>query len=870
MNNSRYKIILCGACMSGNIGGPALYISFVEELQKHLPMASITVLSKYPEGDAPACKAQGWNIQDMRTSKQLFPGVLIGAVAWILRLVGLPYKWLFQGNFKPYLDGDILVDMSGISFTDHRPGAGVLINSLWFVPAIGSGIPIVKASQAMGPFNLRYIRLASHFFLSKMRLLIARGEQSEQYLKELLPDHDIMQLPDSAFALQPVTDKDVNAILRELNIPEGTAYCILGPSYILNNYTAATGKHLYIDSLVEVARWLLKKSNTHILLLSHESKNSAEDDYFVCNEIYKRLVDTSRVHLVPVLNDPKLAKGICARAEIAIGSRFHFLVATLSSGVPSLAIAWSHKYSEMMKMVGQEDMIIPHENTSSDAALKQMKQLWNERIERRKNINKYTPEVTKKAKDNAVLVAEILRKEIMPSKSEVNFNKGSDVKTLDNVKESGMCIGCGACVAADKSLTLDLSPSSLAFEPSHSGNDAASKVCPAIAVDYTGLIEKRFPGATTGSCGVIKSVVLAQSTNLKRNKKASSGGLIKELLLQLLQSPEIEGVIALAKGEGITYEPCMVTTAEEVDNLPGSIYHCVSFEKAYELLSQVKKKVVVVALPCQLEGMFSYIYGCQPELLDKIHTTVGLVCGWQYSQHAVKALCDYSRLPYSDLQDISYRGGDSVGKMVLSFTDGNRSINRKNNLLYLAAFDRSYNLHRCHLCVNHVNYLADIVVGDAWLKKTNKTRSGVSLVITRNEHAKNLLNELVEKNMIVTAEGSELDIVESQSRNLVFGDYAYSYANFLKHTGKYVPDLNAPNKSKTLPLPQNTIECFAKNLTTKRKLQVSGKYKSLLIRKLAYDFPALMVRTVVRKLKQKIAGKKMISDDISFVPSVFK
>ena len=34
-------------------------------------------------------------------------------------------------------------------------------------------------------------------------------------------------------------------------------------------------------------------------------------------------------------------------------------------------------------------------------------------------------------------------------------------------------------------------------------------------------------------------------------------------------------------------------------------------------------------------------------------------------------------------------------------------INRRVNLKYQAAFDRSYNLPRCHYCVNHGNFLAE-------------------------------------------------------------------------------------------------------------------------------------------------------------------
>lgn len=409
MVRSPREIVLCGACMSGNIGGPALYISFAEELQRHLPDARFTVLSKYPGGDAAMCGERGWDMKDMRTVRQLFPGVLIGLVGWLLRLARLPYRWVFRGDFAPYATGDVLVDMSGISFTDHRPGMGLLINCLWFVPALGAGIPIVKASQAMGPFKTGYIRLVSRFFLSRMRLLIARGAASEGYVKELLPGRDVRQLPDSAFALDPADRAGVKALLEQAGLPGNARYCILGPSHIVDRYASSPGSGLYVDSLVSVARQILDKTDMHIVLLSHELKNDAEDDYAVCKAVAAALGDPARCHLVPPGSDPKLAKGVCAGAEIAIGSRFHFLVATLSSGVPSLAIAWSHKYFEMMQMVGQEDMVISHEQLSRDGLAGAARRLWEERDVRRKAIGERLPEVVGKARMNGVWVAQMLQ-----------------------------------------------------------------------------------------------------------------------------------------------------------------------------------------------------------------------------------------------------------------------------------------------------------------------------------------------------------------------------------------------------------------------------------------------------------------------------
>src|SRR4029453_12058986 len=111
---------------------------------------------------------------------------------------------------------------------------------------------------------------------------------------------------------------------------------------------------------------------------------------------------------------------------------------------------------------------------------------------------------------------------------------------------------------------------------------------------------------------------------------ASSGGLIKELLHHLLARPEVDGIIALGHVEGLDFEAQLITEDAGIDRLPGSIYHNLSQPKAIEILRENEGRFVLVAIPCQLEGIYQYLYKCEPDLVDRIHTTIGLLCGWQY------------------------------------------------------------------------------------------------------------------------------------------------------------------------------------------------------------------------------------------------
>ena len=204
---------------------------------------------------------------------------------------------------------------------------------------------------------------------------------------------------------------------------------------------------------------------------------------------------------------------------------------------------------------------------------------------------------------------------------------------LSGVIASGMCIGCGACEMADSTVKVSLNPKKLIYEPETAGSQTAADVCPAVAVDYEGLQKYLFPGSEIGAYGVVRSVHLSQSTNSARNIAASSGGLIKEVLRNLLSSGDIDGVIALDHVAGIDFAARLVRTPEDVDTLPGSIYHNLKQTPALQILRDTPGRFALVAIPCQLEGMYAWIRTQAPELREKIVLTVGLLCGQTDCHH---------------------------------------------------------------------------------------------------------------------------------------------------------------------------------------------------------------------------------------------
>lgn len=413
---------------------------------------------------------------------------------------------------------------------------------------------------------------------------------------------------------------------------------------------------------------------------------------------------------------------------------------------------------------------------------------------------------------------------------------------LAGVRESKMCIGCGACVHADPSLELVLDPKTQMWEPDHDGNSLAASVCPAIQVDFDVLQSMLFPGGEAGPYGVVDSVMLAQSVNLERNRAASSGGIIKELLVALLNDPEVDGAIALKEVGGLDYQPTLIRDESEIDDLPGSIYHNLPKDGVLRLLKENEGRFVVVGIPCEFEGMYQYIFKVEPELRRKIHTTIGLLCGWQYTYHSLRAMAQYKRIEFDEIQAVSYRGGGPVGKLRMQTPQGEKTASRRVDFSYQVAFDRSFNTPRCHLCINHSNFLADIVVGDAWLPSTVSTKTGISLVINRNREATTLVRDLVNSGRAVTTDVSTEEIKESQKPRVAFGNFAYAYAEYRRRRGLHTPDMTGPNRDSAELSSEDEVDAFYQELTKKLEMQAERRYRRLYWRKATKELPKLIGR----------------------------
>ena len=172
----------------------------------------VDLMSVYPAQDRVQCPHKFAAIVPAQPQRLLFAAfpcaVLYRMCGWCppLRAALLKNKIL-----NTYNHTDLVIDEAGIAFSDSR---GWILNTYAFVCAavpMLMGVPVVKYSQALGPFHNRYNRLLASLILPKMELVVARGRDTYRHLHAIGIRNNVVLYADGAFTMPPAQEAEASS-----------------------------------------------------------------------------------------------------------------------------------------------------------------------------------------------------------------------------------------------------------------------------------------------------------------------------------------------------------------------------------------------------------------------------------------------------------------------------------------------------------------------------------------------------------------------------------------------------------------------------------------------------------------------------------
>jgi polysaccharide pyruvyl transferase WcaK-like protein len=315
-----------------------------------------------------------------------------------------------------------LICLAGVSFVEGRTKF-IPFNIATILPAMLLDVPVVKFSQALGPFAGFVNRIAAQVFLKRCMKIFTRGRYTQDHVKQLLgASLNYERADDVAFLFKPeyclsLPSKGLEEDLEKLKKLCTYGQLVIGvcPSVVVAKRAQAGGWD-YPQSIAQLIDDIVSKGYVVALYPNatrgEDMDKSHNNDLPLLEDIERKLSSETKVKLVKFtgsLNATQIHQ-IINVCDVNMVSRFHAMVAALSSGIPVLVIGWSHKYLEVMERFSQEDMVIDYKKGEHNAVASLLGRLVNDRAKRALTIANALSEVKKLSQRQIDFAAEYLRR----------------------------------------------------------------------------------------------------------------------------------------------------------------------------------------------------------------------------------------------------------------------------------------------------------------------------------------------------------------------------------------------------------------------------------------------------------------------------
>jgi len=344
----------------------------------------------------------------------------------------------------------------------------------------------------------------------------------------------------------------------------------------------------------------------------------------------------------------------------------------------------------------------------------------------------------------------------------------SKVRSSFNDINPRVCTRCGACVSICPVGVLSAGQEGVHLQGECISCGLCYRFCPGREMDFEAL-SREYLGSVPHDAllGHYRQLSVAQASSEEVREQATSGGVVTALLLHLLETNRISGAL------GVTMDPerpwvsqaAILSTTEEVRRATQSKYSLVTLDALLRTARQASGPLALVGLPCHVHGLrrLQRIGSYR----DRFPLAIGLFCGFNLEPAATDYLITKAGFAKQQVAQFHYRGGPWPGGLVIDGRDGQRYFAPKDSYAYV---NLMHVPHRCLVCPDLTNELADLSVGDTWLREYE---GGWSTVICRTAQGEQLLEEAVQAGTLRLAEIDRAALMHSHGHLFAYKKEGY-------------------------------------------------------------------------------------------------
>jgi len=335
-----------------------------------------------------------------------------------------------------------------------------------------------------------------------------------------------------------------------------------------------------------------------------------------------------------------------------------------------------------------------------------------------------------------------------------------DLLSPKDIVGSGLCIGCGSCVAqarlADAHMEFDAYGQLKPVGPSawfRHDSEAFTRTCPFSpdARNEDQLAATLFPAPAhrDAALGSFQTAYVGYVAEEEFRMQGSSGGMVTWVAMELLRKGLIDGVAHVVatqdpQRDGRYFRYRISRTEAEINEGAKSRYYPIEMSEILNTIREVPGRYAVVGIPCFIKAV-QLLRQEDPIIRERIQFTLGLFCGHMKSARFVESFAWQMKVPIQEVERVEYRQKlpDRPANWYnakLTLRDGSSADRDWWNLAdgdWGAGF---YMNPACNFCDDVVAETSDISFGDAWVEPYSSDGRGTNVVVVRSP----LVEQLVE------------------------------------------------------------------------------------------------------------------------------
>lgn len=333
---------------------------------------------------------------------------------------------------------------------------------------------------------------------------------------------------------------------------------------------------------------------------------------------------------------------------------------------------------------------------------------------------------------------------------------------IDSVVDNHLCAGCGACYgvcpsdAIEMRETLDgrIEPNVRRLECSNCG--LCNSVCP-----QTGMAARMVEVLEHSLVGPVVDSHLTRPCDENMCLEGQTCGTVRALIKYCLESGAADGALCVCEDQKNPLRPevRVLRTAGETHNVSKSKYCPVNWGEAIRYIRRHEGRYIVVGLGCQMQALERAMER-SPVVRTRVKLRLGLFCDRILKYSAAEFLLKKAGVDAGNVAGFDYRHkawrGYPGDVRVVDAAGGVANVDR----VWRKQMLPFYTPAACRLCVDKLNVLSDIALGDAWgIDIGTRVRTAT---IVRTQAGSELLTEAEAAGIIQIDRCSSAQIVRGQ------------------------------------------------------------------------------------------------------------